>query len=262
VLINYQEYQAMFEVEDQMWWYKSLHERVIEEVKLYSNHCKSLKILDAGCGTGGLLTKLKQEGIVDIEGFDFNEDAVAFSQSRGLKVSKQDITAFAHNYENDGFDVVISNDVLYQFEDVELMRALNNIYRVLKPGGIFISNNQAFPIFSGIHDIAVGSKRRFVKRDFDRFIAEISGFSLVKHSYWSLFLAPVILTVRLLQRLQLKLGMVKMDAVKSDVSMPSKLLNAVFNLVNKAERSLLKQSPFGSSLFMVILKSSSQSHKS
>lgn len=254
MLINYQEYQAMFEVEDQMWWYKTLHEKVILEVKLYSNEYGNLKILDAGCGTGGLLTKLKNEGINNIEGFDFNADAVSFAQSRGIKVSQQDITHFAHNYVAGSFDVVISDDVLYQFNDKDLLSALNNIFKVLKPGGIFITNNNAFRIFGGIHDIAVGSKRRFVKRDFDSFLKGVDGVSIKKYTYWSLFLSPMILGVRLLQKLQLKLGLVKLDEVKSDVSMPSEIVNNLLYSVCKAETSLLKKAPFGSSLFMVIKK--------
>lgn len=254
MLINYQEYQAMFEVEDQMWWYKTLHERVISEIKTYSKDHKSLKILDAGCGTGGLLNKLKNEGIEDIEGFDYNEDAVEFAQSRGIKVRRQDITGFAHNYAAGSFDVVVSDDVLYQFEDKELVYALKDIYKVLKPGGIFITNNNAFAVFSGIHDIAVGSKRRFVKRDFDTFLSGIKGFSIEKYTCWSLFLSPMILGVRLLQKLQLKLGLVKLEEVKSDVSMPSEMVNNILYSVCKSERSLLKKSPFGSSLFMVIRK--------
>lgn len=254
MLINYQEYQAMFEVEDQMWWYKTLHERVISEVKSYSSDYKNLKILDAGCGTGGLLTKLKNEGIDTIEGFDFNADAVSFAQSRGIKVSQQDITHFAHNYEAESFDVVISDDVLYQFNDKDLLSALKNIFKVLKPGGVFITNNNAFRIFGGIHDIAVGSKRRFVKGDFDYFLKETDKVSIQKYTYWSLFLSPMILGVRLLQKLQLKLGLVKLEDVKSDVSMPSETVNNILYSVCKTERTLLKRSPFGSSLFMVMKK--------
>lgn len=253
MLINYQEYQAMFEVEDRMWWYKTLHDRVIAEIKTYADDYKNLRVLDAGCGTGGLLTRLKAEGLHAIEGFDYNEFAVEFSQSRGLPVSRKDITAF--DYPPASFDVVISDDVLYQFDDPELLNALKCIHRVLKPGGIFITNNNAFAVFSGIHDLAVGSKRRFVKTDFDRFLAAFPDFRMVKASYWSLLLSPLILAVRLIQRLQLKLGQINMEKVKSDVSLPSDPVNRFLYGICTLERHLLKRSPFGSSLFLVIRKS-------
>lgn len=243
----------MFEVEDRMWWYKTLHDRVIEEIKSYSADYRDLSVLDAGCGTGGLLTRLRAEGINAIEGFDYNEHAVEFSKSRGLPVSRKDITGF--DYPPESFDVIITDDVLYQFHDPQLLGALGCIYRALKPGGIFITNNNAFSVFGGIHDIAVGSKRRFVKADFDRFLVGFPGFLIVKATYWSLLLSPLILGVRLLQKLQLKLGWVKAEEVRSDVSLPSEGVNSFLYRVCTLERSLLKRSPFGSSLFLVIRKS-------
>lgn len=255
MLINYQEYQAMFEVEDRMWWYRTLHERVIAEIRLHAADYKKLRVLDAGCGTGGLLTKLQAAGIRNTEGFDFNEDAVEFTRSRNISVSRQDITRFAHSYEPEGFDVVISDDVLYQFEDKELISALQDVYAVLKPGGIFITNNNAFAVFGGVHDIAVGSKRRFVRGDFERFLKEVPGLSIQKYTYWSLFLSPVILGVRLFQKLQLKLGRIQPEDIKSDVSMPSEAVNNLLYRICALERRFLKRSFFGSSLFLVIRKS-------
>lgn len=243
----------MFEVEDRMWWYKTLHDRVVQEIKSYSPDYCSLRILDAGCGTGGLLTRLRAEGITALEGFDFNEHAVEFSKSRALPVSRKDITDF--HYPPASFDVVVSDDVLYQLDDPELLNALRCIHRALKPGGIFITNNNAFAVFGGIHDIAVGSKRRFVKGDFDRFLAAFPDFRIEKSTYWSLVLSPLILGVRLFQRLQLKWGLVKADEVQSDVSLPSEGVNRFLYRVCSLERRLLKRAPFGSSLFLVIRKS-------
>ncbi len=243
----------MFEVEDRMWWYKTLHDRVLEEIKTYSSDYRNLHVLDAGCGTGGLLTRLASEGITQTEGFDYNEHAVGFSQSRGLSVRRETITDFS--YPPETFDVVVSDDVLYQLDDTEIQSALACIYRVLKPGGIFITNNNAFGVFRGIHDIAVGSKRRFVKADFDRFLSVFSDFRILKATYWSLFLSPLMLVARLVQRVQLGLGLVRPEAVGSDVSLPSPAVNGLLYRLCTLERRCLKRSPFGSSLFLVIRKS-------
>lgn len=242
----------MFEVEDRMWWYKTLQDRVIHELKTCSPDYRNLRVLDAGCGTGGLLTRLAAEEIRLIEGFDYNEHAVEFSKSRGLPVSRKNITDF--DYPPESFDVIISNDVLYQFNDPDLQGALHCIYKALKPGGIFITNNNAFAVFSGIHDIAVGSKRRFVRADFDRFLEAFPDLHIMKATYWSLFLSPLILGVRRFQHLRLKLGWVKAGEVRSDVSMPSEPVNRLLYRICTLERRLLEQSPFGSSLFLVIRK--------
>ncbi|ADQ16252.1 Methyltransferase type 12 [Leadbetterella byssophila DSM 17132] len=247
MFINYQEYQAMYEVEDSLWWYRILHDRVVEELKALP-HFTQLKILDAGCGTGGLMSRLLKEGVQDIQGFDFNEHAVAFSGDRGLNVQQGDITRFSLGQ----FDVVISNDVLYQMDDEGLEQAFYRLYAALKPGGILITNNQAFPVFRGIHDLAVGSKRRFVLKDFEKLLEKYPDLKLEKATYWSLFLSPFILIARTIQRIQLKLNLVK--EVKSDVSLPSPWLNQFFYTLCTWERKILKASPFGSSLFLRIRK--------
>jgi 2-polyprenyl-3-methyl-5-hydroxy-6-metoxy-1,4-benzoquinol methylase len=175
LLINYQEYLAMYKVEDTLWWYQVLHDRVVEEVKSLPGF-PHLKVLDAGCGTGGLMSRLKMEGVTDIQGFDFNADAVAFSRSRGLEVHQADI----RNFSLGTFDVVISNDVLYQMDDHELLSAMDSLCSALHKGGVLISNNNAFAVFGGIHDIAVGSKRRFVKKDFERLLQKYPRMGIQK----------------------------------------------------------------------------------
>ncbi|MCF8326180.1 MAG: class I SAM-dependent methyltransferase [Leadbetterella sp.] len=254
MLINSEEYCAMFEVEEKLWWYKILHEKVISEINSFANGNKEIKILDAGCGTGGLLLKLQDAAYKNIQGFDFNDDAVAFSKSRGLNVQKLDITHLQRVFEKESFDVIVSDDVLYQFEDEVIEKTISSIVDIIKPNGVFITNNNAFEIFRGTHDIAVGSKKRFVLKDFKAYLSQIKAVSISKHHYWSLFLSPLILVVRLIQKLQLKLNLVDLENIKSDVEMPSEFMNNLFYNICKFERKILKKSPFGSSLFLVIKK--------
>lgn len=254
MLINSEEYRAMFEVEENLWWYKILHEKVISEINSFANGNKQITILDAGCGTGGLLLKLQDAGYQNIKGFDFNDDAVAFSKSRGLNVQKLDITNLQGVFEKECFDVIVSDDVLYQFDEAVIDKTISSIVDILKPNGIFITNNNAFDIFRGTHDIAVGSKKRFVLKDFKAYLSRIEAVSISKHHYWSLFLSPLILVVRLIQKLQLKLNLVDLQNIKSDVEMPSEFMNKLFYNICKFEHKTLKNSPFGSSLFLVIKK--------
>ena len=46
------EYALMAAAEDDMWWYRALHARLLE--KLEGVHGR---VLDAGCGTGGFLAE-------------------------------------------------------------------------------------------------------------------------------------------------------------------------------------------------------------
>jgi len=51
------EYEKMAEVEDRMWWYKALHRNLLGLIERFLD-APAARLLDAGCGTGGLLRVL------------------------------------------------------------------------------------------------------------------------------------------------------------------------------------------------------------
>ena len=96
---------------------------------------KNGRILEAGCGLGRILICLSRKGY-NIEGIELNENAVRKIKDfdKDLKVVAGDILKMA--YEGNSFDAVISLGVIEHFEEGP-QRALKEMYRVLKPGGIF-----------------------------------------------------------------------------------------------------------------------------
>ena len=69
------EYYKMAEVEMNHWWYKSLHFQVLQQLMIKSKS-KKIKILDAGCGSGGLMKYLEARGYENMKGFDISDEAV------------------------------------------------------------------------------------------------------------------------------------------------------------------------------------------
>ena len=53
-----EEYRRMAEAEDTMWWYRALHDRLVERTAQLRLP-PGARVLDAGCGTGGLLHRLE-----------------------------------------------------------------------------------------------------------------------------------------------------------------------------------------------------------
>lgn len=253
MLSSREEYQMMYDSEEKLWWYKILHEKILKEIVTKFEKNRGIKILDAGCGTGGLMSFLIQRGYTDIEGFDFSEDAVSFCKERKLKVQQIDLTNFDSEFSDAFFDVIINDDVLYQFEDVIIVKAIKNLERKLKPNGMLISNNNAFDVFYGTHDIAVGGLQRFTKTDFEKYLKQ-TGLKIQSYAYWSLFLSPLILSVRLLQQFQLKFNLINQTEIKSDVSVPGNFVNNTLYRIVKLEEKLFRNGGFGSSLFLVMTK--------
>lgn len=253
MLSSREEYQMMYDSEEKLWWYVILHEKILKEIIARFGQNKNITILDAGCGTGGLMTYLIRNGYNNIEGFDFSEDAVSFCKERRLKVQHIDLTNFDSEFADASFDLIINDDVLYQFEDKVIVQAIKNLEKKLRPDGVLISNNNAFDIFYGTHDIAVGGLKRFTKADFERYLTQ-TGLKILTYSYWSLFLSPLILSVRLFQQFQLKFNLIKRTEIKSDVNVPGNFINNLLYKIVKLEGKVLRNGGFGSSLFLVMTK--------
>jgi len=244
------EYEKMFAVEQKLWWYRILHEKVLSSIRARFSS-KNISILDAGCGTGGLLAFLRKEGYTNIAGFDGSADAVRLCKERGFEVSHLFFNSIDIFSPATAYDVIICNDVFYCLENEDVIKALRYFRLHLRPNGIFISNNNAFAAFYGTHDIAIGGKRRYEKADLEA-LAQQTGFGVVSAGYWSFFLSPLILAIRQWQAFKLKKGWEKADTIVSDVALPSNLVNRVLYYLVKLEEKLIPNSPFGSSLFTLM----------
>lgn len=255
-----EEYEKMFRLEGQLWWYRILHERVETALRHQFGTRRDIRILDVGCGTGGLLSFLRGCGYVDLRGLDGSVDAVAFCQQRDLPVTFMNLNELAHFEPEARYDGIICNDVFCYFNDADLARLVENLAPRLKSTGILISNNNAFTIFRGEHDVAVGSMRRFVRSDFERFLAPTQ-LRIRTATYWSLVLSPLILLMRQWQNWQLRSGRRKHEDADSDVYMPPVWLNELLYRIVRTEQKLLPRTPFGSSLFMTVNKLVSASPK-
>src|SRR5882724_9291369 len=131
------EYNAMANSERTLWWYRCLHELTLRQIRKFSTS-KDLLILDAGCGTGGMITYLKNAGYSSVEGFDYSPYAVEYTnKTYGLQtkvLSILDLNAATTGYPL--FDVIISNDVLSLLQPRQDEEAIGKLLAMLRPGGL------------------------------------------------------------------------------------------------------------------------------
>ncbi len=102
-------------------------------------------VLDAGCGAGGYVDFLYSLG-ANVEGIEFEKNKVNqwhAAHPGGQRVKQGDLSQI--DYGDAVFDVVLLNEVLEHVPDDNL--ALNEIHRVMKPGGILFlfSPNRLHP---------------------------------------------------------------------------------------------------------------------
>ena len=180
------EYKNIFENEDTHFLYKSRHSLVLSLFQKYLTLKPSkLRILDAGCGTGGLLEKLGRFGRT--WGIDISQEAIKFSEKRKLKVKKSSVTNIPFN--RDYFDVVISVDVIYHTKVKNDQKAINEFYRVLKPGGTLIIRVPAIKWLTLVHDKHVHTRNRYDKKELEKKLVS-SGFIIQKISFVDSLLLP------------------------------------------------------------------------
>jgi SAM-dependent methyltransferase len=253
VLNNPEEYRRMAEVESRHWWFRALH-RLVANTLLKHPLGRAARIVDAGCGTGGLLIFLRERGFQQLSGFDVSPDALAISHQRELPVRPGDLRQADQLVEPVSCDAIISNDTLYFFNSAEQERTLKHLADALAPNGLLIVNLPALRAFRGTHDLSVGITRRFTKREARRLFTS-TGLSIVSIRFWPFLLSPFIYAVRVGQRTRLRQN--SRCEMRSDIALPPALLNWVLEFVTRIENAVLPWKPFGSSLLVVAQKPSS-----
>lgn len=95
------------------------------------------KILDAGCGTGEQVKRLREKGF-QVVGIEPAEDMRRRAQERNLGVEIKDGLVTAIPYGDGEFDGVICMEVLRYLHRADNLQAYREMLRVTKPGGKII----------------------------------------------------------------------------------------------------------------------------
>ena len=190
-----EEYATLRRVEDEHWWYRQLRRVVRWHLDRYVPRWQASAILDAGCGTGGNLAHLDGSGAR--VGLDAAPEALAGCRSRGLaRLVRGDASQLP--FADGSFDAVLSLSVIYHQWVGEPTRALRELHRVLRPGGVLLVDVPAYSSLLSAHDQAVMTARRFTAREL-RDLVEQSGFEVLRLTHWMTLLFPAVWLARRLR---------------------------------------------------------------
>jgi SAM-dependent methyltransferase len=94
----------------------------------------SLRILEAGCGTGLVMERIRGRGCTDLFGIDLSAGMLAAAHRSGNSVAQASVTALP--FADASFDVAYSFKVLAHVPDIRA--AIAEMARVVKPGGTVV----------------------------------------------------------------------------------------------------------------------------
>lgn len=225
----------MDSVEDRMWWYRALHRRLLHALAGVSG-----TVLDAGCGTGGLLARVRAARpdlrLVGLEWADAASRRAAAKSGVPLVRGSANALPFA----DASLDAVIAADVLCH-RAVDPTQALPELRRVLRPGRRLILNMPAYAWLLSEHDHRVHNARRFTARQLAAML-RAAGFVPIRTTYWNGILLPImVLQRKLLAR----------DGSGSDVAPFPPWLDAMLLATTEVERRLPFSLPAGGSVLAI-----------
>jgi SAM-dependent methyltransferase len=188
------EYEAMHNQEHRFWWYRALHNIMVSRLQTLELPT-TFRLLDAGCGTGGMLKKIRSSfPQADLVGLEYHSAGIQYlRQLERTTIINGDINKLP--FVDDTFDVITLTDVLYHI-NIDPHFCLQECRRVLKPGGHLLANVAAYQWMFSRHDKQVHTRERYTASQLRQQLQQ-NGFEIHHAGYWNSLLFPLMVVHRL-----------------------------------------------------------------
>jgi SAM-dependent methyltransferase len=191
-----EQYAIMARREERHWWYAGMRRVALAVLADALAGRRDLRILDAGCGTGGTTVELRRFG--DVVGVDLAWEALEPARGRGLhRLARASIEQLP--FLEATFDVATSFEVVYHLGVGSDTSALREMHRVLRPGGLLVLRVPAHDWLRGEHDRLVHTRHRYSRGEVLRKLGD-AGFVVERLTWANSLLFPPAVAKRLLER--------------------------------------------------------------
>lgn len=234
-------------VEDRHFWFRGLRRNAKLMLRQAGVRPGLSLVLDCGAGTGRNLDWLSEYG--PAFGVDLTPLALQIGRSKGRPLARGSVTDLP--FPTDAADLVTSFDVLYCMDDEGEARTLQEMWRVLKPGGVALINSAALNFLRGSHSTLSSERRRYTPARM-RAALVAAGFVVERVSFTNCVLFPPVFAVRGLQRLTGKAN----APSDSDLDVPIAPVNTFFDLCLWMENRIFAgmNMPIGTSVMALARK--------
>jgi SAM-dependent methyltransferase len=185
----------MLDHEDRHWWHIG-RRRIVRDAIEHLRLAPSSRLLDAGCGAGGMLDTLSRFGVVS--GLDMDAQRVALARQRGYEDIRQGAVEQLP-WPDQKFDLVTLLDVLEHTADDRV--TLTEMRRVVRPGGYLLVTVPAHQALWSSHDVVNRHYRRYSRRTLGAAASE-TAWSVQRMTFFNLLLLPPAAAVRFAQKLR------------------------------------------------------------
>jgi SAM-dependent methyltransferase len=237
-------FEQMEDIQQKHFWFRARSKIIQDQIAKILNIGD--RVLDAGCGTGLLLSSFPIQN--HLAGLDISSFALALAANR-LKDRHADLRE-GHLPDNFPFteqsqDLILLTDVLEHIEDDQ--KTLQILFQTLRPGGHLLLTVPAYKFLWSKHDEEHGHFRRYRKTPLKNLLLK-SGFRVPRITYFNFLLFPLVLFVRIVKKLFNDHG--------GDMDMPKSAVNNFLFKIFSLERGWLKNNnfPWGVSLLVIAQK--------
>jgi len=236
-------------VEATHFWFRGFRRFIAPAIAEMAGTRRDLQLLDCGCGTGhNLATLLRPYGRAF--GFDLTPGGLLLARAAGFPLARADMAAIP--FQSARFDLVTSFDVMqYVGDDTAVMQEMA---RVLKPGGALVVTAAAFDVLRGGHAGTWPEVRRYTDATI-RAIVENAGMKVHRLTYLFASLFPAMLAVRALRRDQ-GAGGPSPAGEDWEMRVPAAPINTALTWMLSGEAAISRRipMPLGSSVLVVARK--------
>lgn len=224
-------YQRLEEIEGEHWWFRARRNILKSVITRYAPRSGPLKILEAGCGTGGNLAMLAELGT--LEAFEFDREARERAAQKSAAVVKFGCLPDEVPYPLGHFDIIGAFDVIEHIEDD--VGSLAKLKQHLAPGGKLIMTVPALPWLWSQHDVTHHHFRRYTRSQLESVLRK-ADLTPVMLTYFNTLLFPPIALLRVVKK---AMG----SNHEGDDAMPSPAMNAILRRIFESEKHIIGRIP-------------------
>lgn len=242
--MNASMYQQFFLVQQSHWWFTTRKKIVLDTIAQFRQKHVDGNILDIGCGCGVMLNSLQSLG--PTSGLDMSDEAIHFCQEIFSGEVKKGYLPDQVPFPHGSFSLITALDVIEHIEQDQ--QSLKTLYDLLRPGGQAVVTVPAYQFLWSKFDEINEHKRRYTLKELREKLQQ-AGFKVEKISYFNSLLFPLVLFVRMLNKLLGRDG-------ASDIELPGEKMNTLLGKIFGLEVAVLRNLnlPFGVSIIAAVRK--------